>query len=55
MEEPKVCKGCQEVIVGFCTHGYCEDCLCSDCGTELETDAERAAQMCADCEDASDA
>ena len=45
-----ICKGCEEPIVGFDTDGYCEDCLCPQCGTTLETDNERGLGICEDCE-----
>jgi hypothetical protein len=45
------CKGCKEEIVGFDTNGYCEDCLCEECGTALHSEAERAAGICDDCEE----
>lgn len=44
------CKGCGELIVGFATNGYCEDCLCQECGNTLETRNERSMQICEDCE-----
>lgn len=44
------CKGCGEEIVGFASAGYCEDCLCPECGNTLETENERSLQICEDCE-----
>lgn len=50
----ETCFGCGERITGFATDGYCEDCLCSECGTPLETDNERAVCICDECEGESD-
>ena len=44
------CKGCGEPINGFSTNGYCENCLCPDCGNTLDTENERAQQICEDCD-----
>jgi len=44
------CKGCGGDIVGFASDGYCEDCLCSECGNTLSTEDERAATMCEECD-----
>jgi len=44
-----ICKGCGEPICGFDVNGYCEDCLCQNCGTTLETEDERAMQLCDGC------
>jgi hypothetical protein len=49
-ERGKPCKGCGDEITGFGTAGYCEDCLCPDCGNTLDTENERAAALCEDCE-----
>lgn len=45
------CIGCGELITGFNTDGYCENCLCSECGATLETETERATTVCEDCWD----
>lgn len=44
------CKGCCGEIVGFDIDGYCEDCLCTQCGTPLTTEEERADEICEECE-----
>jgi hypothetical protein len=46
-----VCKGCKGEITGFDSDGYCEDCLCDECGSPLETETERAIGLCDDCDD----
>jgi hypothetical protein len=43
------CKTCEQDIVGFDQEGYCEDCLCSECGQGLDHDYEVAAQICGYC------
>lgn len=45
------CKGCGAWTAGFKTNGYCEDCLCDECGTTLESEEERAMHMCFDCDE----
>ena len=50
MKKDKICEGCGQLIVGFEWSGHCEDCLCPDCGTTLDTENERALQLCEDCE-----
>ena len=50
MNTDVICKGCKEPIAGFNTNGYCEDCLCQDCGTELTTENERTMGICEECE-----
>ena len=50
LKENSTCKGCKEEIVGFPTAGYCENCLCTECGDTLETENERAVQICEYCE-----
>ena len=47
----KICESCGNEIVGFDTDGYCENCLCLKCGTQLETENERAMCMCDECEE----
>jgi hypothetical protein len=49
-ETVKKCTGCDEDIVGFETNGYCENCLCPECGNTLETENERGVMMCEECE-----
>lgn len=44
------CKGCGDDIVGFASDGYCEDCLCTECGNTMSTEDERAATMCEECD-----
>ena len=48
------CKGCGEDIVGFATDGYCEDCLCPNCGTTLDTEEQRGQGLCDDCQQEED-
>ena len=50
MKTEKKCKGCEELIVGFETEGYCEECLCYECATPLTTENERAMGICEECE-----
>lgn len=45
------CKGCGAEIVGFDSDGYCEDCLCDNCGSPLVTENEQAMQLCEECDD----
>ncbi len=43
------CKGCGDEIAGFDVDGYCEACLCDECGTTLGTEEEQAWELCNDC------
>ena len=45
------CKGCDEKLVGFDVNGYCQDCLCEECGTPLTSEEEQGMLLCADCYD----
>lgn len=45
----KKCKACGEDINGFDIQGYCENCICDECGTPLETENEQAACLCDEC------
>ena len=45
------CKGCEGEITGFETDGYCEYCLCTECGNTLVTETERACTVCLECQD----
>ncbi len=47
----EICEGCGEEIVGFAVKGYCEDCICEECGETLGTEDERAVSMCRECEE----
>jgi hypothetical protein len=49
-DHDRICKGCEALIVGFETDGYCEDCLCEDCGSTLEKENERGVHRCEECE-----
>ena len=46
-----ICNGCNEEIVGFATNGFCEDCLCTECGSTLASADERTTRICENCEE----
>ncbi len=48
--ERKICKGCGETIYGFDINGYCENCLCDECGSPLTTEDEQGIGLCEDCD-----
>jgi len=43
------CRICKEEMVSEDFGDYCSDCACDDCGTPLETENERGANLCDEC------